>query len=103
MGGQEMASNRLFAVDNSDGAPPEEACRLQKMLGRDVLRACLMVQQVQLVPWAMSSCAFPSHALHVDVLRRPACNRQRLRTGALASAGCVTTGLLGSRMVGGSF
>merc|ERR1711963_905283 len=28
-----MASHRLFAVDDSDGAPPEEACRLQKMLG----------------------------------------------------------------------
>merc|ERR1719367_1624937 len=89
------------------------ATATDKRPGLEVLGACLRVHRVQLAPSAMCSYVrfftqaghklelrellalpfFPPSPpspcmVHVDVLRRPACDRQRLRTGgALASAG----------------
>merc|ERR1712050_727024 len=34
---QEVVSNRLLAAHDGDGTPPEKTCRVQEMLGRDVV------------------------------------------------------------------
>merc|ERR1712045_645121 len=83
--------------------PPEEAGRIQKMLGRDVLGACFTVSLVErgLERCRLTLFPLPSpHACSMPMQRRRALSRsQRLRTARLHRQPLLKAFWLRSRIV----